>query len=45
MRCSSGVGKESGQRKHFERVFPKFDRQARNYLSFVQFASVTIWLG
>jgi len=25
-------------------VFSRFDQQARNYLSFVQFASMMIWL-
>lgn len=30
--------------KQFRRVFSRFDQQARNYLSFVQFASMMIWL-
>ena len=30
--------------KQFRRVFARFDQQARNYLSFVQFASMMIWL-
>jgi transposase len=30
--------------KQFWRVFSRFDQQARNYLSFVQFASMMIWL-
>ena len=30
--------------EQFRRVFSRFDRQARNYLSFVQFASMMIWL-
>ena len=30
--------------KQFRLVFSRFDQQARNYLSFVQFASMMIWL-
>jgi hypothetical protein len=30
--------------KQFRRVFSRFDQLARNYLAFVQFASVMIWL-
>ncbi len=30
--------------KHFRRVFARFDKLAKNYLSFVQFASTLIWL-
>jgi transposase len=30
--------------KQFRRVFSRFDQGARNYLAFVQFASVMIWL-
>ena len=30
--------------KHFRRVFSRFDKLAKNYLSFVQFASTLIWL-
>jgi transposase len=30
--------------KQFRRVFSRFDQGARNYLSFVQFASMMIWL-
>jgi transposase len=33
-----------GKLKHFRRVFSRFDKLARNYLSFVQFASTLIWL-
>lgn len=33
-----------GKLKHFRRVFSRFDKLARNYLSFVQFASTIIWL-
>lgn len=30
--------------KHFRRVFSRFDKLARRYLGFVQFASALIWL-
>jgi transposase len=30
--------------KQFRRVFSRFDQTARNYLAFVQFASMMIWL-
>jgi transposase len=30
--------------KHFRRVFSRFDKFAKNYLSFVYFASALIWL-
>jgi transposase len=30
--------------KQFRRVFSRFDQLGRNYLAFVQFASVMIWL-
>lgn len=33
-----------GKLKHFRRVFSRFDKLAKNYLSFVQFASTSIWL-
>lgn len=33
-----------GKLKHFRRVFCRFDKLAKNYLSFVQFASTIIWL-
>lgn len=33
-----------GKLKHFRRVFSRFDKLAKNYLSFVQFASVIVWL-
>ncbi len=33
-----------GKLKHFRRVFSRFDKLAKNYLSFVQFASALIWL-
>jgi transposase len=33
-----------GKLKHFRRVFSRFDKLAHNYLSFLHFASVLIWL-
>ena len=33
-----------GKLKQFRRVFSRFDQTARNYLSFVQFASMLIWM-
>lgn len=33
-----------GKLKHFRRVFSRFDKLAKNYLSFVQIASTIIWL-
>ncbi len=33
-----------GKLKHFRRVFSRYDKLAKNYLSFVQFASTIIWL-
>jgi transposase len=33
-----------GKLKHFRRVFSRFDKLAKNYLSFVQFASIIVWL-
>lgn len=30
--------------KQFRRVFSRFDQSARNYLAFVQFASMMLWL-
>lgn len=33
-----------GKLKHFRRVFSWFDKLAKNYLSFVQFASTIVWL-
>ncbi len=30
--------------KQFRRVFSRFDQLGRNYLAFVEFASVMIWL-
>ena len=33
-----------GKLEHFRRVFSRFDKLAKNYLSFVQFASTIVWL-
>lgn len=33
-----------GKLKHFRRCFARFDKLARNYLSFLHFASSLIWL-
>lgn len=33
-----------GKLKHFRRVFSRFDKLAKNYLSFIHFASTMIWL-
>ena len=33
-----------GKLKHFRRCFSRFDKLARNYLSFLYFASTLIWL-
>lgn len=33
-----------GKLKHFRRVFARFDKLAKNFLSFVQFASTIVWL-
>lgn len=33
-----------GKIKHFRRIFSRFDKLARNYLSFLHFASALIWL-
>lgn len=30
--------------KHFRRIFSRFDKLARNYFAFLQFASTLIWL-
>ena len=30
--------------KHFRRIFSRFDKLAKNYLSFIYFASTLIWL-
>ncbi len=33
-----------GKLKHFRRVFSRYDKLAKNYLSFVQFAGTIVWL-
>jgi transposase len=33
-----------GKLKHFRRVFSRFDKLAKNYLSFIHLASTMIWL-
>jgi len=38
------VENQIGKLKHFRRVFSRFDKLARNYLSFIYFASTLIWL-
>ena len=38
------VENQIGKLKHFRRVFSRFDKLARNYLSFIHFASTLIWL-
>ncbi len=38
------IENQIGKLKHFRRVFSRFDKLAKNYLSFVQFASTIVWL-
>jgi transposase len=38
------VEHQIGKLKHFRRVFSRFDKLAKNYLSFIYFASTLIWL-
>ena len=38
------VEHQIGKLKHFRRVFSRFDKLAKNYLSFIYFASSIIWL-
>ena len=38
------IENQIGKLKHFRRVFSRFDKLAKNYLSFVYFASTIIWL-
>ena len=38
------VENQIGKLKHFRRVFSRFDKLAKNYLSFIYFASAVIWL-
>ena len=37
------IENQIGQLKHFRRVFSRFDKLAKNYLSFIHFASTLIW--
>jgi transposase len=30
--------------KHYRRIFPRFEKTARHYLSFLRFVAVLIWL-
>ena len=38
------VENQIGKLKHFRRVFSRFDKLAKNYLSFIYFASSIVWL-
>jgi transposase len=38
------IENQIGKLKHFRRVFSRFDKLAKNYLSFIYFASSIIWL-
>jgi transposase len=38
------IENQIGKLKHFRRVFSRFDKLAKNYLSFIYFASAVIWL-
>ena len=38
------VENQIGKLKHFRRVFSRFDKLAKNYLSFIYFASTVVWL-
>ena len=38
------IENQIGKLKHFRRVFSRFDKLARNYLSFIYFASTVVWL-
>ena len=38
------IENQIGKLKHFRRVFSRFDKLAKNYLSFIYFASTLIWL-
>ena len=38
------IENQIGKLKQFRRVFSRFDKLARNYLSFIYFASTLIWL-
>ena len=38
------IENQIGKLKHFRRVFSRFDKLAKNYLSFIYFAGTIIWL-
>jgi transposase len=38
------IENQIGKLKHFRRVFSRFDKLAKNYLSFIYFASSVVWL-
>ena len=38
------IENQIGKLKHFRRVFSRFDKLAKNYLSFIYFASTMVWL-
>ncbi len=38
------IDDQIGKLKHFRRVFSRFDKLAKNYLSFIYFASTVVWL-
>jgi len=38
------VENQIGKLKQFRRVFSRFDKLAKNYLSFIYFASTVVWL-
>ena len=38
------IENQIGKLKQFRRVFSRFDKLARNYLSFIYFASTVVWL-
>lgn len=38
------IENQIGKLKHFRRVFSRFDKLAKNYLSFIYFTSSVVWL-
>jgi transposase len=38
------IENQIGKLKHFRRVFSRFDKLAKNYLSFIYLASTVVWL-
>jgi len=38
------IENQIGKLKHFRRVFSRYDKLAKNYLSFIYFASTIVWL-